>query len=596
MNLRLKIVLAGSVPFVLALFIVSSISLWQASTELKRSVAAKLTETNTRYASLMNSYLQRNELLIIALAEIYGAVLPENKAIKQQLIALKNKIPHIKDFYIGFINRASDDINRFIVGSDFVPPPEFILTERPWFKGAMTQTKPFLSEPYIDANTKEIVLTVSLQVKQNNHAMAVLGIDFELENIKEIMADIVAEDKNMQVSLLNPKGNFIFHEQYTLEDNVLTINNGQIANTGRKMLENESSIGEYVLNGEKKVYASKRIGSSQWILIIAIPTQIAYQDVSKTRNIIFMIAFFSTLVSLLFFIYYVSKKLSPISTVVQLANNIATGNLTISLDKNHLHMPDEIGNLFRSMQSMSNKLKEIVSLAQESNQKINNNSLEVQNASLLMSQGASNQAATLEQVSASVTQITETIQNNSKNSHQTEEIAKKSAQMASESQRTVLETVNSMQKIAEKISIIQDIASQTHLLSLNASIEAARAGESGKGFSVVASEVSKLAEMSSNAAKDIDALALSSVNVAQVAGEHLNTLVPEIGKTASLVADITRLEEENKNSVEQINISIQELNAIAQENATQAELLTESSQLTSEQANNLKDIITYFKV
>ncbi len=134
-------------------------------------------------------------------------------------------------------------------------------------------------------------------------------------------------------------------------------------------------------------------------------------------------------------------------------------------------------------------------------------------------------------ITESISNITEAIQLNSVNAKQTEEIATKSAQAAQKTGDAVKGTVDSMKQIAEKINVIQEIANQTSLLALNATIEAARAGEHGKGFAVVATEVQKLAELSRNAANEIDELSKSSVEIANEAGDLLVKLVPEIEKT-----------------------------------------------------------------
>ena len=124
---------------------------------------------------------------------------------------------------------------------------------------------------------------------------------------------------------------------------------------------------------------------------------------------------------------------------------------------------------------------------------------------------------------------------NAESSRQTETMAKEGARDAEESGKSVQETVAAMKAIAEKISIIEEIAYQTNLLALNAAIEAARAGEHGRGFAVVAAEVRKLAERSQAAAKEIGGLAGSSVKVAERSGKLIVELVPAIRKTADLV-------------------------------------------------------------
>ncbi|MBF0559572.1 MAG: hypothetical protein HQL08_12430, partial [Nitrospirae bacterium] len=179
---------------------------------------------------------------------------------------------------------------------------------------------------------------------------------------------------------------------------------------------------------------------------------------------------------------------------------------------------------------------------------------------------------------------------------QTEKIAVKSADDAREGGRAVDETVNAMKDIANKISIIEEIARQTNMLALNAAIEAARAGEHGKGFAVVASEVRKLAERSQTAAGEISKLSGSSVEIAEKAGDKLKNLVPAIQKTAELVQEISAASREQDAGASQINNAIQQLDKVVQQNASAAEQMAASSEELSGQAEQLQTAIEFFKV
>ena len=177
-----------------------------------------------------------------------------------------------------------------------------------------------------------------------------------------------------------------------------------------------------------------------------------------------------------------------------------------------------------------------------------------------------------------------------------EQIATKGAQDAEEAGQAVLETVAPMQTIAEKISIIEEIAYQTNLLALNAAIEAARAGEHGRGFAVVATEVRKLAERSQAAAKEISALAGTSVKVAERSGQLLGELVPSIRKTAELVQEVTATSAEQASGVAQINRAMAQVDQVTQRNAAAAEELSSTSEELTTQAQALHGLMAFFRV
>jgi methyl-accepting chemotaxis protein len=152
-----------------------------------------------------------------------------------------------------------------------------------------------------------------------------------------------------------------------------------------------------------------------------------------------------------------------------------------------------------------------------------------------------------------------------------------------------------MKEIASKISIIEEIARQTNLLALNAAIEAARAGEHGKGFAVVAAEVRKLAERSQKAAGEINQLSVSTVNVAEKAGEMLDKLVPDIQRTAELVQEITAASREQDTGAEQINKALQQLEKVIQQNASASEEMASTTEQLTTQSDQLTGAIAFFR-
>jgi methyl-accepting chemotaxis protein len=190
-------------------------------------------------------------------------------------------------------------------------------------------------------------------------------------------------------------------------------------------------------------------------------------------------------------------------------------------------------------------------------------------------------------MSASITQ-------NSDNAKVTDSMATKASQEAAEGGDAVTQTVAAMKQIAQKISIVDDIAYQTNLLALNAAIEAARAGEHGKGFAVVAAEVRKLAERSQEAAKEIGDLASNSVSTAERAGKLLDEIVPSIQKTSDLVQEIAAASQEQSQSVTQIGGAMGQLSKATQQNASASEELAATSEELSGQAEQLQQSVAFF--
>jgi len=249
-----------------------------------------------------------------------------------------------------------------------------------------------------------------------------------------------------------------------------------------------------------------------------------------------------------------------------------------------------------ALQKMVTNLREVVANVRGAAENVASGSEEMTSTAQTLSAGSSEQAASVEEVSASMEQSSASIQQNTENSRQTEKIAVKAAQDATEAGQSVVKTVQAMKEIAQKISIIEEIARQTDLLALNAAIEAARAGEHGKGFAVVASEVRKLAERSQTAAGEISKLSSTSVEIAESAGAMLDKLVPDIRKTADLVKEIAAGSEEQNSGAAQVNKAVQELDKVIQQNASASEEMAASSEELASQAEQLQSAIEFFKV
>jgi methyl-accepting chemotaxis protein len=301
---------------------------------------------------------------------------------------------------------------------------------------------------------------------------------------------------------------------------------------------------------------------------------------------------------------FVSTRLArsvtrPILQAVRVTEAIARGDLVVATPKSG---GDEVGQLLRAMGQMAERLRGVVAevrsgadvLAETSGQvvavvgQVSSASNQVSASAQTLSQGTSEQAASVQETTSSLEEMSASITQNAENSRQMEQMALQGSRDGQESAVSVDDTVNAMQSIAEKISIVEEIAYQTNLLALNAAIEAARAGEHGRGFAVVATEVRKLAERSQAAAKEIGGLAASSVKVADRSRQLLGALVPAIQKTSDLVQEVAAASLEQSSGVAQINRALGHVDQITQRNASSAEELSSTAEEMASQADAMR--------
>ena len=289
--------------------------------------------------------------------------------------------------------------------------------------------------------------------------------------------------------------------------------------------------------------------------------------------------------------YAVDRMSDGLKKQADLAEEISKGKLDVQVE-----LASEDDQLGSSLKKMVGVLREVISNVRLSSDNVASGSQTMSASSEEMSQGATEQAASAEEASSSIEQMTANIRQNADNALETEKIAIKTAQDAGAGGEAVQKTVLAMKEIAEKIMIIEEISRQTNLLALNAAIEAARAGEHGKGFAVVAAEVRKLAERSQVAAAEISDLSVSSVDIAESAGNLLNVIVPNIEKTAELVQEIAAASKEQDAGAEQISRAIQQLDQVIQQNASASEEMASTAEELSSQSEQLQGMIAYFKM
>ena len=282
----------------------------------------------------------------------------------------------------------------------------------------------------------------------------------------------------------------------------------------------------------------------------------------------------------------------PVSKAIRFAEEVSEGNLNAEID---IDKEDEIGRLIKALQKMTQRLNDIVIQIKEGANRFADSSEQISSNSQTISQGANEQASSFEEVSSSMEEMASNIQQNTDNAKKTEKIAKKAADGMHKMGDSAKQNLTAIKNITEKIDIINDIAFQTNILALNAAVEAARAGEYGKGFSVVASEVKKLADRSKVAADEIIELSKSTTTSTEETTQLLDELLPEVENTSQLIQEISAASQEQHSGVDQVNNSIQQMNEVTQQNASSSEELASNSEDLSNKAHELKELIKFFQ-
>lgn len=310
-----------------------------------------------------------------------------------------------------------------------------------------------------------------------------------------------------------------------------------------------------------------------------------------TVNMLTILATSSVFILLMIInVKYIRK---PFRKTIRAVEQLSEGDFTIDID---IYSNDEFGKIADKLRFMQEKLTEVIQTVKTASLQFLEVSNQVNESSQSISSGANEQAASSEEVASQIMEINSIVQTNIKNTQKAERIASDTKDEMEEGNEAVQSTLQSINQIIQKITIINDISKTTNLLALNAAVEAARAGEHGKGFAAVASEVKVLAERSREAAREIEKISKASVGIAQKSGELLNNTTPHIRETSALVVEINTASLEQSSGITDINQAVMQLNDVIQTNVSAAEELAASAEELSGQAESLNELVSFFRV
>lgn len=654
--------IGGSVIFVLLLIAVVAICMvgWLIITSKEKELTQESNAAANQLTGFLEQYTKSTEQLSVN-PEI-KSVMQEITAGDNILQA--EKMDTVMDNLIKIANTDKEnvmavwisdlDASALAQSDGFISEEGWDITGRGWY-GCITEKKTVLTEPYVDSSTGKLILSAASPVYDDatGKVLGAVGMDIALDHMTEIMSGYKIGRKGYML-LLSENGTFLYHPQTDIiQKNINDVNVSE--NVRSAIASKTNAFLKYKVDGLTKYGSLQYAGDTGYVVLSNMPMS-EYYSVLAAMIVALIIIFAAGIVMIALSIKKSADKLTkPILELNHTAQQLAAGNLDVDI---HITSEDEIGELGNSFQKTVDRLKEYIAYIDETAQvlsqiadgklridlqydyvgefqkiktallnisdsmnqvmvgindsaeRVSLGANELASASQVLAEGAQAQAASIEEISATTTTMADQVENSRRDAETSAQATAQAAVMIEENQEKMKLMIDAMNKIQETsrqvvgiIQTIEDIASQTNLLSLNASIEAARAGEAGRGFAVVADEIGKLAQESSKAANNTRELIEISMEeitkgntIANGAMDSLKESVSAVNNVNEMIQNTAGVAVIQAESMRQLQIGIDEITHSIQDNSAASQETSATSEELASQAEMLNKMVQKFEL
>ncbi|MGY5820095.1 methyl-accepting chemotaxis protein [Vibrio chemaguriensis] len=623
MKFRHKVVTASSFLLLITVSLLSTQQVMTIRSQTQEHIDSSVNEILTSVGNTVQSEMNAKKDLARSITEVIE-LNPSSHNYVQNI--LERPTPKASFLAIGF----GYESNGFVIENDdgWEAGPDYDPRQRPWFIAAKNKGDLVVTDPYVDASSKNVIISVGTPVKENGQFLAGMFYDLELTTLSDLVNQVNLFDAGY-LFLVTADGTTIAHPQSKY--------NGEKVGSYLPQVDLTQSTQHIEIDGDRYMVNLTHIPGENWYVGSVIDEAIAYSAVGELRNSAIIYSIIAVIASVIALTLLIRTLMRPLDTLNNAIKDVASGkgDLTQRLETDTDQEFSELATNFNAF--MENLQQQIIESKSISDQILNGTQITAEGAK--DSAGAiQTQLQELEQLATAMHEMSVTATEVANNAQGAASAAKEADQATVEGSSVVGESTQTINMLSDSIDlaveevqvlesatanietilkVINDIADQTNLLALNAAIEAARAGESGRGFAVVADEVRTLAQRTQESTTEIRTMieqlqsgassvanamhqskgsAVEAVEKADLANNALQRIRDAIQRISDMNLQIASAAEEQSLVAEEINNNTVNIKDLSTQVAESANRTNDAMQAQQEDVHKQDQILNRFTV